>query len=293
MKLLGIDIGGTDIDAGLVSPDGEVLESKTWPTPFTLLDLERILREIKHSFNDYATVGIGIPGLWDERLRRIRYAPNIAFLEEAPMGDIVEGIFPGARVHNDATVSTWGESIFGNGKEFESFLMITVGTGIGGGFYYKGEVLTGLNGFAGEIGHIPVNPNGTECGCGSRGCWETEASVKALRRKYRQRTGRDLSGEEIALRARQGEGEALQVMREIGYWLGIGLGSLINILDPPAVVIGGGLSLSFDLIEDSMYEGLRDSSYVYRYSRPPILPSRFRKKAGILGAAAYGWKGKG
>ncbi len=293
MNLLGIDVGGTEIDAGIVTEDGQLKETSSWKTPSTLEEFERVLKEIKESFPSYHSVGMGIPGLWEEETGTIRFAPNISFLQEVKVRDLVWKTFPGARIHNDATVATFGEAFFGNGRGFQSFLMITLGTGIGGGFFYRGEVPTGAKGFAWEVGHIKVNSRGRKCGCGAVGCWETEASVSALIRKYEEKTGVKLDGKEISERAKAGEREAKEVFEDVGEWLGIGLASLVNILDPQAVIIGGGLSLSFELFQEALLRSLRENSYVYRYSKPKILPALLRKKAGVVGAAAYGWKGKG
>lgn len=292
MNLLGIDVGGTDTEAGIVTDKGELKEWASWRTPGALEDLKQVLRDIKRRFPSYHRVGVGIPGLWEESSGKIRFAPNLPFLQEAEVRRMVREIFPEARVHNDATVATLGEAVFGNGRGYDNFLMITLGTGIGGGLYVAGRVFTGARGFAGEVGHIKVNHSGRRCGCGAVGCWETEASVSALIRKYREKTGLSLSGGEISSRAKSGEKEALEVFRDVGYWLGIGLSSLINILDPQAVIIGGGLSLSFELFRPAMEETLRENSYVYRYSNPKILPALLRKNAGIIGAASYGWKGR-
>ena len=292
MNLLGIDVGGTDTDAGIVTDKGELKESASWKTPRSLEEFRELLRDIKRRFPSYDHVGVGIPGLWEERSGKIRFAPNLPFLQEIEVRKIVREVFPEAKVHNDATVATLGEAVFGNGRGYDNFLMITLGTGIGGGLYMGGQVFTGERGFAGEVGHIKVNPSGIRCGCGAVGCWETEASASALIRKYMEKTGLSLPGEEISARAKRGEKEALEVFRDVGYWLGIGLSSLINVLDPQAVIIGGGLSLSFELFRPAMEETLRENSYVYRYSKPEILPALLRKKAGIIGAAAYGWKGR-
>ncbi len=292
MNLLGIDVGGTDTDAGIVTEKGELKASSSWKTPKTIEDFREVLRDIKRNFPDYDFVGLGIPGLWEENSGKIRFAPNLPFLEDVEIRALVREVFPGARVHNDATVATLGEALFGNGRGRENFLMITLGTGIGGGFYYRGEVITGARGFAWEVGHIKVNPVGVKCGCGAVGCWETEASVTALVRKYREKTGLSLSGREIARRAEEGEREAVEVFEDVGRWLGVGLASLVNVLDPQAVIIGGGLSLSFELFKGALLEALEENSYVYRYSKPEILPALLRKKAGVIGAAAYGWKGR-
>ncbi len=293
MNLLGIDVGGTDIDAGIVTETGELKETSSWKTPSTLVEFQGILMEIKEKFPVYHSVGVGVPGLWEEETQTIRFAPNIPFLQEARVGEVVREVFPGARIHNDATVATFGEAFFGNGRGLDNFLMVTLGTGIGGGFFLRSEVPTGARGFAWEVGHIRVNSMGVKCGCGSHGCWETEASVSALVRKYRERTGLSLTGREISKRAREGEKEAQEVFEDVGRWLGVGLASLINVLDPQAVILGGGLSLSFELLREPMLAFLEANSYVYRYSRPKIMPALLLKKAGVVGAAAYGWKGKG
>ncbi len=291
MKLLGIDIGGTRIKAGIVNGEGKLQQEQVFPAPYDLPSLFFLLRKIKISFESFSHAGIGIPGLWDEKLRRIRISPNISYLKDAEIQEKIQDIFPEVKVHNDVTVATYGELLFGWGREFSSFLYLSIGTGIGGGIVIDGKIYTGKSGFAGEFGHMLVNPEGERCGCGSIGCFETEASATALVRKYKVAKKEKVSPVEIEKRALAGEKEANEAYRNVGEWLGRGISSLINIFDPEAVILGGGLSKAGELFIKSLKETLKINSYVYQRSGTKILFSSFGEMAGVVGAAAFGWKG--
>jgi len=291
MKLLGIDIGGTRIKAGMVNGEGRLEREQVFPAPYDLPSLFSLLRKIKIGFESFSHAGIGIPGIWDEKLRRIRLSPNISYLKDAEIWEEIQDIFPGAKVHNNVTVATYGELLFGWGGEFSSFLYLSIGTGIGGGIVIDRKVYTGKSGFAGEFGHILLNPKGEKCGCGSVGCFETEASATALVKKYKGAKGEETSPIDIEKRALAGEGEANEVYRNIGEWLGKGISSLINVFDPGAVILGGGLSKAGELFIKPLKETLKMNSYVYQRSGTKILFSSLGEMAGVVGAAAFGWKG--
>lgn len=291
MRLLGIDIGGTNIKAGIVDENGKVLEERVFPCPGDLPSLFKIFKQISDELRPFDSVGLGIPGLWDTEKKRIRLAPNLPFLSEAEIWEGIQRIFPGAKVQNDANVAAFGEMIFGRGREFSSFVYITLGTGIGGGIIINRKLLTGKSGFAGEVGHIQVNPSGIKCGCGSIGCWETEASASALERKYYEATGKKLTAEQIGEQAKAGEESAMNVYLDTAKWLGRGVVSLINIFDPDGIILGGGLARAGNLILEPVIEYVKKNSYVYQHSSTKIEISSLGYMAGVIGAAAYGWKG--
>ncbi len=291
MRLLGIDIGGTNIKAGVVDEEGKVLEERVYPCPENLPSLFKTFEQISGELSPFDSVGFGIAGLWDSERKRIRLSPNIPFLKDAEIWGEIQRIFPGARIQNDANVAAFGEMLFGKGREFSTFVYITLGTGIGGGIIVDRRLLTGKSGFAGEVGHMQINPSGRKCGCGSTGCWETEASASALERKYYERTGERLSAKEIGELARKGEKEAASIYQEIAEWLGRGIVSLINIFDPEAIILGGGLAKAGDLLLEPVLLYIKNHSYVYQHSSIEIEISSLGYMAGVIGAAAYGWKG--
>lgn len=291
MRLLGIDIGGTKIKAGVVNEEGKVLEERIYSSIRDLPSLFKIFEQISEELKPFHSVGVGIAGLWDYKRRRIRLSPNISIFREAEIWGEIQRIFPGAKVQNDANVAAFGELLFGKGKEFSTFVYITLGTGIGGGIIVNRRLLTGKSGFAGEIGHIQINPSGVKCGCGSVGCWETEASASALERKYYEATGKRLTAKQIFEQAKAGEKIAIELYLDITRWLGKGIVSLINIFDPEGVILGGGLAGAGDLVLEPVIEYIKKNSYVYRYSSTKIEISSLGYMAGVIGAAAYGWKG--
>ena len=229
------------------------------------------------------------------------FAPNVAW-REFPLRERVEqevGI--PAYVDNDANVAAWGELRFGAGKGTSDMLLVTVGTGIGGGIVSGGKLLRGAHGFAAEIGHVIVEPDGPRCGCGNRGCWEQVASGRAIDRLGREAgvlhptsrlvelAGGDparVGGRVVTAAAREGDPVALHVLAEVGRRLGEGLAGLVNILDPDMVVIGGGAVESGDLLLEparaayaAAVEGFDHRAAV------PIVAAALGNDAGAVGAA--------
>ncbi|MCD6454226.1 MAG: ROK family protein [Candidatus Aminicenantes bacterium] len=292
MRLLGVDVGGTNIKAGIVSEGGEVIESRIYPSPRDLPSLFLLFERISSELSPFDAAGFGIAGLWDEGRKKIRFAPNIPYISDAEIWDEIQRSFPGAMVQNDANVAAFGELLFGRGRTFDSFIYLTLGTGIGGGIIHKGKLIKGKNGFAGEVGHMIINPDGVKCGCGARGCWETEASASALERKYFEKTGKRISAKKIWERAKAGEKTAEELYRNVATWLGRGIVSLINIFDPDAIILGGGLSEAGEILFAPLRDYVRKNSYVFKYGKIDILPSSLGYMSGVIGAAAYGWKGK-
>ncbi len=290
MKALGIDVGGTRIKTGLVDGKGKIYNDRVFQRPDTLEDFFKLLEEINRLYPERESVGIGLPGLWDEKQRKILYSPNIKFLGGAEIWDRLQEIFGKAAVHNDATLAAYGEWVFGRAKGMKNFVLLTLGTGIGGGVFVDGKIYTGARGFAGEIGHMVINHDGYPCECGSVGCFEAEVSAKAITRRYYERTGKRLTPREIAELAHQGDTAAKEVYEITGRLLGVGIASVINIFDPEAVILMGGLSLAGELLLGPTKEEVRKRSYVYLHSDVKILVSLIQDKAGVLGAAAYGWK---
>jgi len=241
---VGVDVGATKAMATLVAPDASVLAREIVETPAA--DVPGVLRamhDVAEAVLDPSAVaiGVGAAGLVELGTGRMRYAPNIAWRDvdlHQPLAPLGLPIF----IDNDCTTATFGELVAGAGRGRGHLLYVGVGTGIGGGIVMDGQVQRGAYGFAGEIGHIVVEPDGPVCGCGNRGCWETVASGSAVTRLGHERMGIDGYG--VVDAARHRDPEALGILRDVGTRLGEGIAGLVNVLDPELVIVGGGAAAS-------------------------------------------------
>lgn len=256
--------------------------------------------DLEQSSITLGAIGLGVPGLVD-RDGTLRFAPNLPGVEEIPMGDDLGGrVGLPVTVENDATCAAWAEHLHGAAQVADA-LMVTVGTGIGAGIVAGGVLQRGANGFAGEAGHMVVDPSGPPCPCGGRGCWERYASGSGLGRLGRDaaqagRAGRLVSlaggdpenvrGEHVVEAARAGDHQALEITNEFARWFALGLANLVNVLDPEVVVIGGGLAGAADLFIGPIRNAYFEAVYAARH-RPPlrIEVARLGPDAGALGAA--------
>jgi glucokinase len=248
-------------------------------------------------------VGVGAAGYIDADRSTVLFAPNIAWRDE-PLGRDLSNLtgLP-VTIENDANAAAWGEFQYGAGRDVDDQLMITVGTGVGGGVIAGGRLLRGGYGVAAEVGHLCVVPDGRQCGCGNRGCFEQYASGSALVRAAREaavgpsllardlleRAGGDpaaITGPLITEAAQDGDRFAIEQLRSLGQWLGHGIASLVAVLDPSVIVIGGGVSEAGDLllgpIRDTFASALTGRGY-----RPQaeIRPAVLGNRAGVIGAA--------
>jgi len=300
---IGIDVGGTKVAALLVAEDGSVLDREERDTPAE--DVEGTMETIHEVAAALATkggesVGVGAAGMVDFAAGAMRSAPNLAW-KEVPIRDLVaERSGLPCVVDNDANAAAWGEYRFGAARGYRHVLVVTVGTGIGGGIVADGELFRGANGFAAEIGHFIVEPDGPQCGCGNRGCWEQVASGQALDRLGRREAerdpggriaalgaGREVSGRHVSLAARDGDEAAIRIFREVGRRLGEGIGGLVNVLDPEVVVVGGGVAEEGALLLEPARRAFREAVEAPEH-RPevPIIEAALGNDAGAIGAAA-------
>ncbi|HLB38912.1 MAG TPA: ROK family protein [Actinomycetota bacterium] len=239
---VGVDIGGTKASAVRTAADGAVVARARAATPAddvpalldAVLDVARAVLE-----PSVAAIGVGAAGLVEAATGRVRYAPNIAW-REVDLVAAVELLGVPVVVDNDCTMAAIGEHRIGAGKGHDDLLYVGVGTGIGGGIVSGGRVQRGAHGFAGEIGHIVVEPDGVRCGCGARGCWETVASGSAISRLGRERLAPTADGPAVVAAALRGEEVAREILAEVGTRLGTGIAGLVNVLDPELVIVGGG-----------------------------------------------------
>lgn len=307
MQTIGIDIGGTKIAAGVVSAEGEILGRSIRRTPAQDPQLIEeavisVIKELRHD-HDVEAVGIGAAGFVGADRRTVVFAPNLAW-RSRPLADRVEeatGV--PVVVENDANVAGWAEYRFGAAAGSESMLMVTVGTGLGGALVSGGRLMRGFGGFASEIGHMSMVPDGQWCGCGQRGCLEQYCSGTALVRAARNRArgfdpllrplvqdaGGDpsrIDGPMITSRGLQGDPGAMDLLRDLGYWLGRGAATVAAIVDPEVVVVGGGVSDAGDLLLGPAREAF-SKHLTARYHRPlaRIVVAQRGNDAGMIGAA--------
>jgi glucokinase len=301
---VGIDVGGTKCLAVALS-GGAVVAEEQVPTPrgeeAVIEAMVTVAQSVAGEAGPLAAVGVGVPGLVD-RDGVLRFAPNLPGVIGLPVGDELRGrLGVPVRVDNDATCAAWGERQAGAGQGFDEMVLVTLGTGIGGGIVSGGCVQRGQNGFAGEVGHMVVDPHGPPCPCGQRGCWERFASGSGLGRLAREAAlaggaarivalaGGDaeaVRGEHVSLAIAEGDGDAGRVMADFAWWLALGLVNLAQIFDPQAFVLGGGLVAAGDALLDPVRSTFT-SLFAGTELRPPveILPASLGPRAGAIGAA--------
>ena len=300
---MGVDVGGTKIAAGTVSPEGELLEEVTYPTGNTLEEiLSSIAGAVAEVQEGYEVGGVclAVPGYISTKENKILSAANLQAIEGIPLkNELDERTGLPVTVENDANAAAWGEFRFGAGKDARHLILLTLGTGVGGGVISHGVLLSGARGTGGELGHITVQPTGPRCGCGNRGCLEALASGTAIGHRAQQLADekpdsalgrltarRALVGEDVLELARAGNEDCLGVLREAGTWLGIGLADFVNLFDPEVIAIGGGVSEAGDLILDPARRELWLRSNSPSRDLVEIREATLGAKSGMLGAAA-------
>ena len=300
-RRLGIDVGGTKCLAVVLDDDGAIIHEQRSPTPRGPDAIIDTLVALANDMGGYDSIGIGVPGLVT-RDGVLRAAPNLVDIADFQVGRMLSERL-GCHVHvdNDGTCAAAAEWKTGAAVGLTDFVMVTLGTGIGGGVIAGGQLIRGANGFTCEIGHIVVNPDGPPCPCGRRGCWERYASGSGLGRLAREAAigkrlrrivelaGGDaemVRGEDVQAAAREGDREALAVIDNFGRWVALGLVNLTNVLDPQAFVLGGGLAASADLYLDPIQEWFTELLYAPDLRPHPTLAfAKLGQQAGAVGAA--------
>ncbi|MGA9544363.1 MAG: ROK family protein [Candidatus Sulfotelmatobacter sp.] len=307
---IGVDLGGTNLRIAAVSASGELLEKVTLGTKLALgrdhvIDemctaIQRLSGKYKAT-GSFLGAGIGVPGLIDLQTGMMRKAVNLPGWENYPARAEIErrlGLpINGARVvlENDARVAALGEQWLGAARGVPNMAMLTLGTGIGGGIVLGGKIWHGMNGMAGEFGHVTVEPEGYPCACGNRGCSERYASASALLRMAREAVASgqapslagaasadaEFGAKSIYNLALQGDESARRIFRNFGRYLGVLLADLVNVLNLEMYVIGGGVSSAWDAFAPTMFEELRQRSIVYAATAPSdSLKDSSRKEEG-------------
>jgi len=272
-NILGIDIGGTTIVGGRIEGD-IIIEQITVDTcaqeggDKTLNILKELIRQLKTT--DTRAIGIGVPSVVDREKGIVYNVQNIKNWDEVHLKSLLEAEFElPVHIDNDANCFAYGEKIYGKGKEFQNFVGITLGTGVGGGIIQDNHLLFDSNCGSGEFGEIPYLDSILEEYCGSR--------------FFTRTTGR--SGYEIALKAREGDRDSIAIYSQYGKHISMLVKIILLIVDPQAIIFGGSISQSFDLFKDSMYENLKDFPYPKSVDKIQILTSDLHN-IGILGAGA-------
>jgi glucokinase len=302
----GIDIGGTKLLAVAATGKGEIVAQRRQPTPAgpdaILAAIAGVVGELLAVEPSIAALGVGLPGLVDLD-GFVHYAPNLPGFAGVAARELLAASCPlPVVVDNDANVAALGEVLHGAGREHREVLVVTLGTGIGGGIVIGGEVHRGGYGLSAEIGHFTVDPDGPLCPCGARGHWESVASGTALGRRAREWAARGeapqvlarangnveaVTGYEVGQAAAAGEADALAILTEHARAVALGLGGLVNILDPELIVISGGLVELGDALLTPLRAVLPE--YVEAADRrpmPSVVPAALGEHAGAVGAAA-------
>jgi glucokinase len=285
IEVIGIDLGGTAIKLGRFFGDGTCIETRTIPTPqpqtpkaVTDVMVDAIAKIDPE--NKAVAIGIGTPGPSDAEARIARVAINLPGWVDVPLADWIEAKTGKPTViANDANSAAVGEAWLGAGKNFQNFILLTLGTGVGGGIILNGKLFVGHNGAAGDLGLISLYPDGPKCNSGNQGSLEQYCSIGAIRR----RTGRDPA--QLGEAAKVGDEVALAFWQEYGRDLGLGLTSIIYVLTPEAVLIGGGVSASFEYFYPAVQAEVdKRVQFVSRVGMK-ILPAQLGNNAGMVGAA--------
>ena len=307
MHTIGVDIGGTKIAAGVVSDAGEVLLETRRDTPAT--DVEAIeaavvdaVTELRAT-HEVEAVGVAAAGFVDASRSVVTFAPNLAWRDEPLRADLEARLGLPVVVENDANAAAWGEFAHGTGREVDDMVLLTIGTGLGGGIVLDGRLLRGAAGFAGELGHLRVVPDGYQCGCGNRGCWEQYASGRALVREAREvaRSGgpmaarllelaggdpEALEGPMVTRAAQEGDLASQELLADLGRWIGEGAASVMAVLDSAMIVVGGGVSAAGDLLLEPARAAFRRQLTARGHRpEPRIELARLGNDAGMIGVA--------
>lgn len=284
-QVLGIDLGGTAIKLGRFSRDGSCLQTRTVPTPqpatpeAVLLAMTEAIAEIDPE-QQASAIGVGTPGPADATGRIARVAINLSGWKDVPLADWLESKTDRPTIiANDANCAGLGEAWLGAGRWFRNLVLMTLGTGVGGAVILNGKLFVGHHGTAGELGLITLNPDGPECNSGNRGSLEQYVSVPAIRR----RTG--LEPDELGALAVAGDAKALEFWQSYGRDLGAGLASLIYVLTPEAIVIGGGVSASADFFFPTVQTEIERRVLPSSRTGLQLLRAELGNRAGMVGAA--------
>jgi glucokinase len=300
---IGLDIGGTKIAGAVVDERGTVVDELVEPTPeesdaAPVTEILLSIIERLRASHDVATIGVGAAGIVEWPAGRMLWAPNNSYRDWPVREQLEKATELPVPVDNDANVAALAEARLG--EPYPNMVLLTVGTGIGGGLVMDSSIYRGPTGLGAELGHIIVNPDGPRCGCGTHGCLEAYASGTALARMGREAAAEDpsgliarlgaenggVTGQTVTKAVQQGDETAQALFARLGRWLGVGIASLANIFEVDAVVIGGGLVETGELLLAPTRSAAREFAYAATARGiVPIVPATFGGAAGKIGAA--------
>ena len=308
MVYAGIDLGGTTIKAALVSEDGRILRKRSIPTGAErphreiVLDMARLVVSLAEEegigLHEIGRVGIGSPGSVDVENAVLVRAYNFADFDHVPMREIMHEVLPEdipVYLDNDANVAALGESLFGAGRGSGNVVMITIGTGLGGGIIINGRIFSGFHIGGGEMGHHVIVADGVPCTCGRRGCWEAYSSATGMIRMAHEacrrhpesvlcERGEELNALDISLAQLAGDEAACETMREYVHYMGIGLTNMLNIFQPEYLIIGGGPSADGDRLLLPLIEEIKKGIFGGTLMTKVVI-AELGNNAGMIGAA--------
>jgi glucokinase len=315
---IGVDLGGTNLRIAAVDADGRLLEKLTLGAEvkrgrdFVINEMCNAIQALRTKYRDSSElvgIGIGVPGFIDMAAGMVMESPNLPDWTSFPVRDEIERrLGTTVILENDANSAAMGEKWLGAAREYEHMAMYTLGTGVGGGLIFNGRLWHGMTGMAGELGHFNIYADGHPCGCGSRGCLEQYASATAVVRMAREAISANESAElerlshdpvqftsrSIYNLAVQGEAAAKRIFDNVGRALGIGVGAMVNSLNLPIYVIGGGVASSWDAFAPAMFNEMKYRSVIYSLTSPDavghdkgtiVTRALLGSDAGLYGAA--------
>lgn len=306
--MLAIDLGGTKITAAVVAPPGKIIAKEYYPTlasegPPGVIDRILIATERALGTARVASIGIGAAGAIDSEGGLVLFSPNLPGWHDVSLGNLVRQKF-GLPVYliNDAKAAALGEHRLGAGRSVDNLIVMTVGTGIGGGIIIGGKLYVGASGTAGEIGHMTIDVNGPKCNCGNTGCLETLASGSAIAREARARLSQgeasslrqmvggrleEVTAKEVSLAAQGGDTLAREVIDKAATYLGVGMTNLVNALNPQMIIVGGGVSQMGELLLGPARWVVKERAFSVAARAVRIVKAELGEDAGLLGAAIF------
>jgi glucokinase len=301
---IAADLGGTHLRAAAVSRTGEITQRIKVRTPRSdnaddiVQSIIFAVRDLMSGNNerDIKSVSVVVPGTVQVEKGMVIKAPNLPSLNRFRLVAALEGeLNLPVIIENDANAAAVGEMWRGAAQGMKTIMCVTLGTGVGGGIILDGKLWRGIDGSAGEIGHIGVDIFGPPCGCGSRGCIEVFSSANAIVRMARELGSgypqstlndvKDLTAEKVFLSGKSGDDLALEIFRRVGFYLGVGLASMINVINPEMIVVGGGVANGWDLFFEHLEEQVHERAFAEPARRAKIVKAVCGDDAGLLGAA--------
>ena len=295
---IGVDLGGTNLRAAAITQSGEVIAKIAGRAELThgrdavVDDMVASITKLRNDcgLGELRGVGIGVPGFILMEKGIIVGSNNLPEFEGFPVRDVIEQkLKTSVILENDANAAALGEKWIGAGRDVDDLVLLTLGTGIGGGIISGGKVLHGYLGMAGELGHMTVVPNGNPCGCGNRGCLEKHASATAISGMARMvHLGSDPSAEDVFKMAEAGNERAKMIFDSMGSALGIAIATLVNIFNFPLFLLSGGPLPAWDHFAPTMMAEVERRSFTFRHAKTRIDKAILGSDAGLFGAAFLG-----